>query len=198
MTKGKYAEKARSRVDAETRYQLAVVEGNHLRRELHELRKVRQDNTVLRDRISTLEEQVQVGSSDEVERWKTKAEYWRLHTKVADAYVHLSNAIGKGITERVLDDLADFKVEGATPAQFKELMDTVLTTVAGEWIDTPGGMDGLVVSTQAQAKWLIRAHQTRPARRKKIREENERLTVLTERHKEACEAVKRWTEAHDE
>lgn len=194
MSKGKYAEKARSRVDAETRYQLAVIESNHLRADLHELRKVQQENAVLHERLADLRERVRINSSDEVQRWETKAEYWRLATQVAEANTHLSVAIGRTLAERVLDRLHAFKREGATAAEWQELIEEVLLSLAGEWVDQPGGMDGLEVGNRSRAEWLIRAKGTRSDRRKQLKRENEKLQALVDKQKQCAEALKRWVE----
>jgi regulator of replication initiation timing len=63
MAKGKYAARARTKQDADRRHAVAVAEGNELRRKIHELRHLRDENANLRLANDNLRAQITEGSS---------------------------------------------------------------------------------------------------------------------------------------
>ncbi len=67
MARGKYAERGRSKQDADRRHAIAVAEANDLRRKVHELRHLRTENEALKQRTIHLQAQVDERSSDRVE-----------------------------------------------------------------------------------------------------------------------------------
>src|SRR3990172_4675273 len=87
MSKGKYAEGARTKREADTRYAMARSEANELRRQIHEIRHLRDENADLKVKMARLREQIVAGTSEELSR--AKAEVGRLKEDVAayQAYV---------------------------------------------------------------------------------------------------------------
>jgi len=54
MSKGKYAERAKNKREADQRHAIAVAEGNRLRRQVHELRSLREENETLKRKVANL------------------------------------------------------------------------------------------------------------------------------------------------
>jgi hypothetical protein len=66
MTKGRYADKTRTRREAEARYAGELRESDRLRARLHELRSLEGENRRLREALDTARDQAAQGSSDRV------------------------------------------------------------------------------------------------------------------------------------
>lgn len=98
MARGKYAERTRTRREAEDRYKSALAESNRLRSELHRIRSLETQNHELLRAVRDLREQVEQGSSARVQNLEAEVAFLRtdrnlLQEKVDRSWDRMAHAI---------------------------------------------------------------------------------------------------------